>query len=386
MKRTGSKKRKNSEELNGCAIPKKAKSITDFFLTSNTKPNTKPNIQDQHDDKENEKHNDMKSGKHVDDVAIVNSNSKIESLKEIPKESLDETLKESLEEIPKEQSTNLLEDEIDFTPEEKEFCMKHGFNKQEWLKSLTAEQKQLLLLEIKYINITWLTFLHKELTKPYFIRLKEFLQSQSAKTVFPPNDQIYSWSHLTPLNKIKCVILGQDPYHNFNQAHGLAFSVLEPTKPPPSLVNIFKALAIDFPNFEKPVSGNLTKWSKNGVLMLNAVLTVEAHKANSHAKKGWEIFTEEIIKTAISYYSNEESSGFVIMAWGGPAQKRIEKFKLMLNRNGDKFCIINSVHPSPLSAHRGFFELKVFKRCNEWLELRGQDKLDWGLVQGNFVS
>ncbi|ODV69042.1 uracil-DNA glycosylase, partial [Hyphopichia burtonii NRRL Y-1933] len=265
-----------------------------------------------------------------------------------------------------------------------DFCKKHNFNKEEWVASLNAEEKQLLQLEIHTLHITWLVFLHKELTKPYFLKLKKFLalESRSGKTIFPPSNKVYSWSHYTPLPKIKCLILGQDPYHNHNQAHGLAFSVLNPTKPPPSLVNIYKALKIDFPNFEIPKSGDLTNWAEKGILMLNAVLTVEAHKANSHANQGWETFTEEIIKTAINYFTKEKSSGFVIMAWGSPAQKRVGKFGNLLSQ---KFMVIKSVHPSPLSAHRGFFDLNVFKKCNEWLQLNHLNPLDWGLINGNVV-
>lgn len=275
-----------------------------------------------------------------------------------------------------------------------QFCKDHDFDRKSWIESLTPPQRELLDLEIKYLHISWLALLHKELVKPYFIKLKQFLKLQQSKTVFPPEDQIYSWSHYTPLPEIKCLVLGQDPYHNFNQAHGLAFSVLEPTKPPPSLVNIYKALRIDFPDFISPDykallkqgtpgGGNLTKWAKRGVLMLNAALTVEAHKANSHANMGWETFTEEIIRVAIKYHE-KINQGFVIMAWGSPAQKRVLKFNSQLQTSSN-FLVIKSVHPSPLSAHRGFFELEVFKKCNQWLEQQDKPKIDWGLLDGNVV-
>ncbi|KAK6465786.1 uracil-DNA glycosylase [Scheffersomyces coipomensis] len=303
-----------------------------------------------------------------------------------------------------EQSENEEQQEEDYSS----ICQLYNFNKEKWIASLTLEQQDLLQLEIRYLHISWLAALHKELTKPYFINLKKFLQSQfkdKSKTIFPPTNQIYSWSSLTPLNKIKCIILGQDPYHNHNQAHGLAFSVLDTTPPPPSLINIYKTLKVDYPQFEipnlsrsKPGGGNLNKWADRGVLMLNAVLTVECHKANSHAKKGWEIFTEEIIKVAIDFYeskqvdstiitSNNGSKGFVIMAWGNPAQKRIANFKprLQLEINCDKFLILETVHPSPLSASRGFFTSKVFKQCNDWLHSTKQNKIDWGLLDGNVV-
>ena len=270
-----------------------------------------------------------------------------------------------------------------------EYCKLHGFDKQKWVNGLTPEEKELLQDEISHIHISWLAVLYKELTKPYFLDLKRFLKSQAGKTIFPPRNQVYSWSKLTPLPEVKCLILGQDPYHNHNQAHGLAFSVLEPTRPPPSLVNIYKTLAIDFPEFKipeykelakqgTPGGGNLTSWARKGILMLNAVLTVEAHKANSHAKRGWEQFTEQVIKAAVNYH---QSTGFVIMAWGSPAQSRVAK----LNQNLSNFLVLKTVHPSPLSASRGFFVLGVFKKCNEWLQAHGKEKIDWGLLEGNVV-
>lgn len=287
----------------------------------------------------------------------------------------------------------------DITPDTdySKICEDLNFDKQEWLASLSDEHKLLLDLEISTLHISWLAALHKELTKPYFLRLKRFLNAQKSKTVFPPAKDIYSWSHYTPLPEVKCLVLGQDPYHNFNQAHGLAFSVLEPTRPPPSLLNIYKTLKIDFPNFEipdykvlakqgEPGGGNLTKWAKRGVLMLNACLTVEAHKANSHAKQGWELFTEQVIKAAITHAKEKEKLGFVIMAWGTPAQKRIANFTAQLNSAETPFLVLKSVHPSPLSASRGFFELEVFKKCNKWLEEQGKNRIDWGLFEGNVVT
>lgn len=261
------------------------------------------------------------------------------------------------------------------------------FDTEKWALSLSPDTRELLELEIGTLHESWLAVLHNELTKPYFLQLKRFLQGQkkASKTVFPPEKDIYSWSHYTPLSNIKCLVLGQDPYHNHNQAHGLAFSVLEPTRPPPLLVNIYKALALDFPGFQVPNAtelakkgtpggGNLTSWAKRGVLMLNAVLTVEAHKANSHAGKGWETFTEAVIKAAIDYH--RDKTGFVIMAWGSPAQKRVQK----LGQLSESFYVIKSVHPLPLSAHRGFFELKVFFKCNEWLVEAGREGIDWGVI------
>lgn len=285
--------------------------------------------------------------------------------------------------------------ELDPSDPYSSFCSEFKFNKQAWVESLTPKQRELLDLEINTLHITWLAALHKTLTKPYFLKLKDFvIAEQQKKTIFPPKEQIYSWSQYTPLPDIKCLILGQDPYHNFNQAHGLAFSVIEPTRPPPSLVNIYKTLKNDFPSFEipdynklaklgKPGGGNLTLWAKQGVLMLNTCLTVEAHKANSHAKRGWEQFTEEVLNAAFTYHTKEKVNGFVIMGWGTPAQKRIEK--IGFNKNS-KFLILNSVHPLPLSAHRGFFSSKVFQNCNRWLGENGGEKINWGIVEGNIVT
>lgn len=276
----------------------------------------------------------------------------------------------------------------EFKPDYSDFAAKYNFNKEEWIKSLPEDVKELLELEIDHLHITWLTFLHKELTKPYFINLKRFLKAQLSKTVFPPKDRIYSWSHYTPLPDIKCLILGQDPYHNHNQAHGLAFSVLEPTKPPPSLKNIYKGIINDYPEFQIPDSskgggGNLTKWAKRGVFLLNTCLTVEAHKPNSHSKHGWETFTQQVINCAINYHLKENGQGFVVMAWGMPAQNTLSKFS-NLNKD-EKFLVIKTFHPSPFSAAKGFFTLRSFKSCNEWLETHGKDKIDWSLVDNNNI-
>ncbi|EGV61580.1 uracil DNA glycosylase [Yamadazyma tenuis] len=272
--------------------------------------------------------------------------------------------------------------------DEDAFSTKYNFNKKKWIESLSPKYLELLDLEINYLHISWLTFLHKELTKPYFLKLKRFLKAQAHKTVFPPKHQIYSWSHFTPLPQLKCLILGQDPYHNFNQAHGLAFSVLEPTKPPPSLKNIYKGIQNDYPKFEPPNSsqgggGNLTKWAKRGVLMLNTCLTVEAHKANSHSKQGWETFTQEVINTAINYHQNQENSGFVVMAWGMPAQNTVGQFPNL--QKTDNFLVLKTFHPSPFSAAKGFFTAQCFRKCNEWLEQQGKQRIDWALLDSNQI-
>ncbi|CCH40827.1 hypothetical protein BN7_361 [Wickerhamomyces ciferrii] len=254
--------------------------------------------------------------------------------------------------------------------------------KKKFITKLTEEQKHLLSLEINTIEDSWFEVLSDEFLKPYFLSLKKFLitQKTAKHTIFPPENDIYSWSRLTPLNKVKVIILGQDPYHNHNQAHGLAFSVKSPTPPPPSLKNMYKALKIDYPDFQIPTgtsSGDLTKWADRGVLMLNACLTVKAHEANSHAKKGWEQFTEVVLKKAIS---NDRK--IVLLLWGTPAQKRITNIKI----NKDKIHVLTSVHPSPLSARRGYFEANHYIKANEWLIEQGEDPIDWSLVDGNSIE
>ncbi|ODV58026.1 uracil-DNA glycosylase, partial [Ascoidea rubescens DSM 1968] len=265
------------------------------------------------------------------------------------------------------------------------------FDKESWVNSLTPQQKELLELEINTIELSWLELLHKEFTKSYFLTLKRFLNSEyrSGKIVFPPKNDIYSWTRLTPLSEVKVLILGQDPYHNFNQAHGLAFSVKKPTLPPPSLKNMYKCLQIDYPNFVIPsgsnLTGDLTPWANQGVLMLNTCLTVRAHMANSHSKKGWEMFTETVIKNLLHYKNQFENQGIVILAWGSPAQKRIEGIGFKRINSNNQNLLLKSVHPSPLSAARGFFTCKHFKLCNDWLSLHSDEGkiIDWALVPGN---
>ncbi|KAI1761770.1 uracil-DNA glycosylase [Hypoxylon sp. FL1150] len=250
-----------------------------------------------------------------------------------------------------------------------------SWNKEKWVAGLTAEQKRHLQLEITTLDSSWLQHLRDEITTPEFIELKKFLESEvkSGKKVFPPRDDVYSWSRHTPFNKVKCVILGQDPYHNVNQAHGLAFSVRPPTKAPPSLKNMYIALKKDYPSFSAPPNGGglLTPWAERGVLMLNTCLTVRAHEANSHAKRGWERFTQKVINLV----AQKRTRGVVFMAWGKPAAERVAKI------DAKRHLILRSVHPSPLSASRGFFDCGHFKQCNEWLAGRYGDDgiIDWNL-------
>ncbi|OJJ43314.1 hypothetical protein ASPZODRAFT_136540 [Penicilliopsis zonata CBS 506.65] len=250
------------------------------------------------------------------------------------------------------------------------------FNKEKWVASLTPEQKELLHLEIETLHESWLAHLKDEVITPEFLDLKRFLKKEKGAgiKVFPPEDDIYSWSRYTPLNTVKAVILGQDPYHNHNQAHGLAFSVRPPIPAPPSLVNIYTAIKNDYPSFQAPANkaGLLTPWAERGVLMLNTCLTVRAHNANSHSNKGWERFTQKAIDTV----AKVRTRGVVFLAWGKPAGKRVAGV------DQKKHLVLQSVHPSPLSASRGWFDCGHFKKCNEWLAERyGEEEIiDWALT------
>ncbi|KAL4939640.1 hypothetical protein BDV06DRAFT_198401 [Aspergillus oleicola] len=254
-----------------------------------------------------------------------------------------------------------------------------SFNKEKWVATLSPEQKELLQLEIDTMHESWLAHLKEEIVKPEFLALKRFLQKekQSGAKIFPPEEDIYSWSRHTPLHNVKVVVVGQDPYHNHNQAHGLAFSVRPPTPAPPSLVNIYTGIKNDYPSFIAPPNkgGLLIPWAERGVLLLNTCLTVRAHQAASHSNKGWERLTQK----AIDVVTRVRTRGVVFLAWGTPAGKRITGV------NRDRHCILQSVHPSPLSAHRGFFNNQHFKKCNEWLAERyGPDGvIDWSLVPKN---
>ncbi|SCY32192.1 uracil-DNA glycosylase [Butyrivibrio sp. INlla14] len=213
----------------------------------------------------------------------------------------------------------------------------------------------------------WLPALNEEFHKEYYKNLFEFVKREySTHVVYPPSDDIFNALHLTPLKDVKVLILGQDPYHEPGQAHGLSFSVL-PGKAdtPPSLQNIYKELNDDLGCFV-PNNGYLKKWADQGVLLLNTVLTVRAHQANSHKGKGWENFTDAIIRAV-----NEQDRPIVYMLWGKPAQMK----KSMLNN--PKHLILEAPHPSPLSAYRGFFGCKHFSQCNEFLQKNGIAPIDW---------
>lgn len=247
-------------------------------------------------------------------------------------------------------------------------------------------------LEIDTLEKSWLEILYPELTKTYFLNLKRFLaqEKKNKQVVFPPEADIYSWSHLTPYSKVKVVILGQDPYHNVNQAHGLAFSVKPPTPAPPSLKNMYIALTNDYPQFKKPPhnGGYLVKWAKQGVLMLNTCLTVRAHNANSHANKGWETFTEKVLaaiaRGSIDGKITVNVHPVCFLAWGNPAGKRMD----MIKPDPTIHKVLRTVHPSPLSASRGFFSAGHFRKANEFLEEKYGPGgiINWALTNDNKID
>ena len=213
----------------------------------------------------------------------------------------------------------------------------------------------------------WSLALKDEFNKPYYRDLYRFVKEEySTKVVYPPADDIFNALHLTPLKDVKVLILGQDPYHNEHQAHGLSFSVLPDQKDiPPSLQNIYKELQEDLGCYI-PNNGYLKKWADQGVLMLNTVLTVRAHEPNSHQGRGWENFTDAIIQAV-----NQKDEPVVYMLWGRPAQS---KLPMLTN---PKHLILKAPHPSPLSAYRGFFGCRHFSRCNEFLSQNGLKPIDW---------
>ncbi|CZS98846.1 probable uracil-DNA glycosylase [Rhynchosporium agropyri] len=248
-----------------------------------------------------------------------------------------------------------------------------NFDKDKWVASLNEETKELLRLEIETLHESWLKELKDEVTSKSFLDLKRFLkrERESGKKIFPKEEDVYSWSRHTPFPSVRAVILGQDPYHNDNQAHGLSFSVQAPTPAPPSLKNIYKALAIDYPSFVPPPgnSGLLTPWAQRGVLLLNTCLTVRAHEANSHSNRGWEKFTQRVIDLV----AEKRRKGVVFLAWGAPAAKRVKMVDKV------RHLVLLSVHPSPLSASRGWFQCGHFRKTNDWLVNKGQGKIDWSL-------
>ena len=216
------------------------------------------------------------------------------------------------------------------------------------------------------ISNDWLAPLTPEFAKPYYRELyKKVKEEYATHMIFPPSNEVFSAFELTPLADVKVVILGQDPYHNVGQAHGLCFSVKPDVEIPPSLVNIYKELHDDLGCYI-PNNGYLVKWAKQGVLMLNTVLTVRAHQANSHRGIGWEEFTNAAIRVL-----NEQDRPIVFILWGSPAQRKKEML------NNPKHLILEAPHPSPLSAYRGFFGSMPFSQTNAFLEKNGLTPIDW---------
>jgi uracil-DNA glycosylase len=216
------------------------------------------------------------------------------------------------------------------------------------------------------IEESWKTKLKTEFEKDYFLKLTEFIREEyKVNTIYPPASLIFNAFNLCPFENLKAVIIGQDPYHGPEQAHGLCFSVREGIEFPPSLVNIFKEIELDL-GYMKSSSGNLERWAKQGILLLNATLTVRAHQAGSHQRKGWEQFTDAVITVV-----NSEKQNIVFFLWGAYAQKKGETI------DRSRHLVLESVHPSPLSASRGFFGNRHFSRCNDYLLDHGITPVDW---------
>lgn len=217
----------------------------------------------------------------------------------------------------------------------------------------------------------WQQQIGAEFQKDYMTRLRAFLgaEKQAGKTVYPAGADIFNAFNLTPFEQVKVVILGQDPYHGPNQAHGLCFSVQRGVKTPPSLVNIYKEINRDL-GIAPASHGNLTHWAEQGVLLLNAVLTVEAGQAASHQKQGWETFTDQAIERL-----NRDRDGLVFLLWGSHAQKKGH----LIDRQ--RHCVLTAPHPSPLSAHRGFLGCGHFSRANQYLLQQGKTAIDWSVPE-----
>ena len=215
---------------------------------------------------------------------------------------------------------------------------------------------------------TWQDALGPQKEAEYFTRLMARIQSEreAGKVIYPPQQDVFNALKFTPLESVKVVILGQDPYHGPDQAHGLCFSVLPGVKTPPSLVNIYKELAADIDGFVIPKHGTLTRWAEQGVLLLNTVLTVEQGKAHSHAKWGWETFTDAVIDAV-----NRHQQGVVFLLWGSHAQKK------GMHIDTSKHHVLSAPHPSPLSAHRGFLGCKHFSQTNQLLTSQNKSPINW---------
>lgn len=216
---------------------------------------------------------------------------------------------------------------------------------------------------------TWTEAIGEEKQQPYFQQILQFVHQEriAGKIIFPPQNEVFNAFALTEFADVKVVILGQDPYHGFNQAHGLAFSVKPGIAPPPSLVNMYKELAADI-GFNIPTHGYLVEWAKQGVLLLNTVLTVEQGRAHSHTNIGWETFTDKVIAQL-----NQHREKLVFLLWGSHAQKKGQ----FIDRS--RHCVLAAPHPSPLSAHRGFLGCRHFSRTNDYLREQGITEIEWQL-------
>ncbi|QFT54230.1 uracil-DNA glycosylase [Microbulbifer sp. THAF38] len=223
------------------------------------------------------------------------------------------------------------------------------------------------------IHPSWYDVLGEEFKKPYMAELRQFLrgEKEAGKCIYPPGGQIFNAFNSTPFDQVKVVILGQDPYHGVGQAHGLCFSVMPGVRIPPSLQNIYKELHSDM-GIPPAHHGCLQPWAEQGVLLLNATLTVEDSKAGAHQGRGWEQFTDAAIHKLA-----EEREGLVFVLWGSYAQKKGG----FIDRN--KHLVLRAPHPSPLSAHRGFFGTKPFSQANHWLQERGEKPIEWALPEAN---
>ncbi len=218
------------------------------------------------------------------------------------------------------------------------------------------------------LEASWLAVLGDEFKKPYMAELRSFLQEEKKKhTIYPPGALMFHAFNRTPFEKVRVVILGQDPYHGPNQAHGLSFSVPDGVPPPPSLVNIFQEIETDL-GLPIPTHGNLTYWAEQGVLLLNAVLSVRARQANSHANRGWESFTDRAIEAI-----NEGREGVVFALWGKYAREKAGRV------DRKKHLVLTAAHPSPFSADKGFFGCRHFSKINQYFVERGEAPIDWAL-------
>ncbi|BDR35287.1 TPA: uracil-DNA glycosylase [Photobacterium damselae] len=215
---------------------------------------------------------------------------------------------------------------------------------------------------------SWQNFLQQQQQQEYFEQIQSYVANarQQGKVVYPPEDDVFSAFTATPLDQVKVVILGQDPYHGPDQAHGLSFSVKPGVKTPPSLANMYKELATDIDGFTIPDHGYLQSWAEQGVLLLNTVLTVEQGNAHSHAKIGWETFTDKVIE-----HIDQECEGVIFLLWGAHAQKKGKKI------NTQKHHVLKSAHPSPLSAYRGFFGCQHFSQTNTLLQAMNKTPITW---------